>query len=161
MSVIPQLSFYNGTTYCVYDGQSTTDWAYGKVGLATSTDNIHWTKASTYLFDPAYVPSDRAESAPQIAKVDDHYNCYYCVYIGRGTYPGDYYELAFATATESNLSPTTEPTIEPSSTPKQTGFLGTSLPLEVGNAILIALIIIIIAGIGSISLKKLRRKHRR
>ena len=109
----PSVIVYNGTTYCAYDGQSTFDWAYGKVGLATSVDNIHWNKASTYLFDPAYVPGDRAESAPQIVRVGNQYNCYYCAYIGRGTYPGDYYELAFAVA--SLPTPTSEPT--PSYTP--------------------------------------------
>jgi hypothetical protein len=49
-------------------------------------------------------------------------------------------------------------TIEPSSTPiHQTGFLGTTLPLEYGFAILAVLVIIVVAGLSVVYLKKRRK----
>jgi len=142
----PSVIVDNGLTYCFYDGQASTEWAYGKCGLATSTDNIHWVKATNYLFDPANTPGDRAECAPQVCKVGDHYNCYYCVYIGHGTYPGDYYELAFATLSNNvNSSPST-------------GFLGTNLPTEYGCAIVVAVGLLVV---GAIILVLKRRKSAR
>ena len=58
------------------------------------------------------------------------------------------------------LAPTTEPTstIEPTSTPEQpTGFLGTSLPVEYGYAIVAALVIAVVAGLSLVYFKKVKR----
>jgi len=66
------------------------------------------------------------------------------------------------TATPSPVvtsSPTTFPTAEPTSTPKQpSGFLGTNLPLEYGYAIVAVLVIIIVAGLSLVCLKKLGKQ---
>jgi hypothetical protein len=49
-------------------------------------------------------------------------------------------------------------TMEPTSTPKQTtGFLGTSLPAAYGYAILAVLVIIVVAGLSLVYIKKLRK----
>lgn len=92
----PSVIVRDGVTYCFYDGTADFYWTNSYVGLATSTDNTHWTKAAGYLFDPAYHPGDRAESAPQVVEIGNRINCYYCVYKVRATNPGDDYELAFA-----------------------------------------------------------------
>jgi hypothetical protein len=56
------------------------------------------------------------------------------------------------------LSPTIEPTLEPTSTPQQpTGFLGTSLSVEYGYAIVVVLVIIVVAGLSLVYWKRLRK----
>jgi len=55
--------------------------------------------------------------------------------------------------------PTVEPTTEPTSTPKQqSGFLGTNLPTEYGYALVAVLVIVAVAGLSLIYLKKVKRK---
>jgi hypothetical protein len=50
------------------------------------------------------------------------------------------------------------PTIEPTSTPtQQTGFLGTNLPIEYGYAIVAVLVILVVAGLSLIYLRKFRK----
>jgi hypothetical protein len=56
-----------------------------------------------------------------------------------------------------NPIPTLSPTLEPTSTQKQTGFLGTSLPLEYGYVIVAVLVIIVVAELSLVYLKKLRK----
>lgn len=56
-------------------------------------------------------------------------------------------------------SPLLSPTIEPTSTPQQkTGFLGTSLPIEYGYAIVAVVVIIVVAGLSLSYFKRLRKK---
>jgi parallel beta-helix repeat protein len=56
------------------------------------------------------------------------------------------------------VSPTIEPTAEPTSTPKpQSGFLGTNIPIEYGYAIVAVLVIIIVAGLSLVYIKKFRK----
>jgi hypothetical protein len=62
-----------------------------------------------------------------------------------------------STAT-SNLSPAPSPIMEPTSTPKPpSGFLGTNLPAEYGYALVAVLVIIVVAGLSLVYLKKLRK----
>ena len=59
----------------------------------------------------------------------------------------------------STPTPTVEPTLNPTSTAKQpSGFLGTNLPLEYGYAIVAVLVIIIVAGLSLVCLKKLGKQ---
>jgi len=67
---------------------------------------------------------------------------------------------------KSSNSPTTEPTskpsiiptTEPSPTPNhQSGFLGTNLPVEYGYAIVAVLVIVVVAGLSLVYLKKVRK----
>ena len=58
------------------------------------------------------------------------------------------------------IEPTKTPTLTPTDTPiQQTGFLGTSLPLEYGYAIVAVLVIIVVAGVSLVYFKKFR-KHK-
>jgi hypothetical protein len=55
-------------------------------------------------------------------------------------------------------SSTIEPTAEPTPTPKQpSGFLGTNLPMEYGYAIIAVLVIVVVAGLSLVYLKKVRK----
>jgi hypothetical protein len=71
----------------------------------------------------------------------------------------DYYIDAQTIDFESSStpSPTIEPTPEPTQASKQTGFFGTSLPVEYGYAIVAVLVIIVVAGLSLVYLKKLRK----
>jgi hypothetical protein len=67
-------------------------------------------------------------------------------------------DLIQFTIDTSTPSPTLAPTVEPTSTPKQqTGFLGTNLPTEYGYAIVGILVIVVVAGLSMVYLKKLRK----
>ena len=63
--------------------------------------------------------------------------------------------------TPSTSSPSIQPTELPSPSPKstpQSGFLGINLPVEYGYAIVAVLVIIVVAGLGLVYFKKLRKQ---